>query len=65
MDGIHPEIRRLRKEGILLGEESKLKKLIQKKLVKGLSIPEIAEHLEEDEETVRKYIEEIGTGNEL
>ncbi len=54
-----------RKEGILLGEESKLKKLIQKKLVKGLSIPEIAEHLEEDEETVRKYIEEIGTGNEL
>ena len=48
-----------RKEGMLLGEEAKLKAQIQKKLAKGLSIPEIAEHLEEEEETIRRYVEKI------
>ena len=48
-----------RKEGILLGKEEQMRMLIEKKLAKGLSIAQIAEHLEEDEETIRKYVEKL------
>ena len=42
------------------GEEKKLKEQIQKKLARGKTIPEIAEALEEDEDTIRKLMEEMG-----
>jgi predicted transposase/invertase (TIGR01784 family) len=42
-----------RDEGMLEGEEYKLVKLVCRKLLKGKSIPEIAEDLEEDEEVIR------------
>ena len=48
-----------RKEGILLGKEEQMRMLIEKKLAKGLSISQIAEHLEEEEETIRKYVEKL------
>ena len=48
-----------RKEGILLGKEEQMRMLIEKKLAKGLSIAQIAEHLEEEEETIRKYVEKL------
>ena len=48
------------KAGEHKGEEKKLKELIQKKLAKGKTIPEITEALEEDEGTIRKLIEEMG-----
>ena len=41
------------------GEEKKLKELIQKKLAKGKTIPEIAEILEEDEDTIRRLAEDL------
>ena len=44
------------------GEEKKLKELIQKKLAKGKTIPEIAEALEEDEDVIRRLIDEIHQG---
>jgi len=49
-----------REAGEHKGEEKKLKEQIQKKLAKGKTIPEIAEALEEDEDTIRKLIEEMG-----
>ena len=42
------------------GEEKKLKEQIQKKLARGKTIPEIAEALEENEDTIRKLMEEMG-----
>ena len=42
------------------GQMDKLQEQIQKKLAKGKTIPEIAEALEEDEDTIRKLIEEMG-----
>ena len=48
-----------RVEGILLGKEENMMMLIEKKLAKGLSISQIAEHLEEEEETIRKYVEKL------
>ncbi len=34
--------------------------MIQKKLAKGKTIPEIAEALEEEEDVIRKLMEEMG-----
>ena len=47
------------KAGEYKGEEKKLKEQIQKKLARGKAIPEIAEALEEEEDTIRKLIEEM------
>lgn len=44
-------------EGRIAGEEGLLFSLIQKKLAKGKRIPEIAEELETDENTIRNVIE--------
>ena len=44
-------------EGRIAGEEGLLFSLIQKKLAKGKRIPEIAEELETDEDTIRNVIE--------
>ena len=44
------------------GEEKKLKELIRKKLAKGKTIPEIAEALEEDEDVIRRLIDEMDRG---
>ena len=41
------------------GRESLLKELIQKKLAKGYSIPDIAEALEEEETLISKLIQEM------
>ena len=45
-----------------MGKQELLKNLIQKKLQKGLSVPEIAQMLETEEETVRRLMEETGSG---
>ncbi len=42
------------------GQMDKLQELIRKKLAKGQTIPEIAEALEEDEDTIRRMVEEMG-----
>ena len=44
------------------GEEKKLKELIQKKLAKGKTIPEIAEALEEEVDVIRRLIDEMDRG---
>ena len=44
------------KAGEYKGEEKKLKELIWKKLAKGKTIPEIAEALEEEEDTIRRMV---------
>lgn len=49
-------------QGIVMGKQELLKNLIQKKLQKGLSVPEIAQMLETEEETVRRLMEETGSG---
>ena len=49
-------------QGIVMGKQELLKNLIQKKLQKGLSVPEIAQMLEMEEETVRRLMEETGSG---
>ena len=41
------------------GEENKLKELIQKKLAKGKSVSEIAEALEEEEDTIQRLVKEL------
>ena len=46
-------------QGIQQGLHQKLIELVGKKLEKGFSVPEIAEMLEESEETIEKVIEEI------
>lgn len=43
-------------QGIEKGKSSLLESLIQKKLAKGLSVPEIAQDLEQDEETIKSII---------
>ena len=48
-----------RLEGRLEGEMSKLANLIEKKLSKGKSVAEIAEILEETEETIRDVMEKF------
>lgn len=47
------------KEGLAEGEQRKLCQLIEKKLAKGKSIPEIADDLEEEEETIRKLVDKL------
>ena len=49
-------------QGIVMGKQELLKNQIQKKLQKGLSVPEIAQMLETEEETVRRLMEETGSG---
>ncbi|MBM6970787.1 hypothetical protein H6A17_06945 [Mordavella massiliensis] len=41
------------------GEENKLKNQIQKKLAKGKSVSEIAEALEEEEDTIQRLVKEL------
>lgn len=58
-----------RSEGLALGraegEQNKLRQQIEKKLARGKSVSEIAEALEEEEDTVRKMIQEIQNGREV
>ena len=42
------------------GEENKIMELIQKKLAKGKSVYEIAEALEEEEDTIQRLVKELG-----
>ena len=53
-------IRQEREEAWEAGQMDKLQELIQKKVAKGKTIPEIAEALEENEDTIRKLMEEMG-----
>ena len=57
-------IRQEREEAWEAGEKAgrtdHLRELIQKKLAKGKTIPEIAEALEEEEDTIRRLVEEMG-----
>ena len=57
-----------RSEGLAIGraegEQNKLRQQIEKKLARGKSVSEIAEALEEEEDTVRKMIQEIQNGRE-
>ncbi len=48
------------KVGVRKGEENKLKNQIQKKLAKGKSVSEIAEALEEEEDTIQRLVKELG-----
>ena len=48
-----------KQEGKQLGKDEKLTELVVKKVKKGLSVSEIADVLEEDEETIRKIIESL------
>ena len=47
-------------EGIKKGKQELLERLIQKKLVKGKSISEISEELEEEEDVIAQMIREMG-----
>ena len=51
-----------REAGEKTGQINKLQELIRKKLAKGKTIPEIAEALEEDEDVIRRLIDEIHQG---
>lgn len=46
-------------DGVIKGRSDHTKELISKKLAKGFDIPQIADMLEEDEDTIRKLIEEM------
>ena len=48
-----------REEGKQLGKDEKLRELVVKKVKKGLSVSEIADVLEEDEEAIGKIIESL------
>ena len=50
------------KAGREAGQMDKLQEQIQKKLAKGKTIPEIAEALEEDEDVIRRLIDEMDRG---
>ena len=50
------------KAGRETGQMDKLQEQIQKKLAKGKTIPEIAEALEEDEDVIRRLVDEIHQG---
>ena len=52
-------IRQEREEAWEAGQMDKLQELIQKKLAKGKTIPEIAEALEESEDVIRQLIAEL------
>ena len=64
---IETEAKKMYIRGIKIGEESgrnkgernKLKDLIKKKLAKGKGIPQIADEIEESEETVLELIKQI------
>lgn len=45
--------------GLLAGKQTKLRELVEKKLAKGKSIPEIAEALEESEDKIRELVQEL------
>ena len=51
-----------REAGEKTGQINKLQELIRKKLAKGKTIPEIAEALEEDEDVIRRLVDEIHQG---
>lgn len=46
-------------QGIEQGEDRKLMELVQKKMQKGCTIPEIAEMLEESEEAIEKVVNRL------
>lgn len=46
-------------QGLNQGSNNKLKDLIQKKLAKGKSLPQIAEECEESEDTIQALIKEM------
>lgn len=48
-----------REEGKQLGKDEKLREQVEKKVKKGFSAPEIADMLEEDEETIKKLMETL------
>ena len=48
-----------KQEGKQLGKDEKLTELVVKKVKKGLSVSEIADVLEEDEEIIGKIIESL------
>ena len=52
-------IRQEREEAWEAGQMDKLQEQIQKKLAKGKTIPEIAEALEEEEDTIRQLMKRI------
>ena len=56
---IRQEREEAREEGERVGWEKGRLELIRKKLAKGKSIPEIAEALEEEEETIRELIAQM------
>ena len=56
---IRQEREEAREEGERVGWEKGRLELIRKKLAKGKSIPEIAEALEEEEETIRELITQM------
>ena len=53
-------MRQEREAGIKKGKQELLERLIQKKLVKGKSISEISEELEEEEDVIAEMIREMG-----
>ncbi|MFR2579917.1 MAG: hypothetical protein ACLTAG_09850, partial [Mediterraneibacter gnavus] len=53
-------MRQEREAGIKKGKQELLERLIQKKLVKGKSISEISEELEEEEDVIAQMIREMG-----
>ena len=46
-------------KGLQQGLQQKLTELVEKKLKKGLSVTEIADMLEESEETIREIVEKL------
>ena len=57
--GLKALIEEKREEGVGLGENKKLKELVQKKVKKGYSANEIADMLEEHVDVISKIIKEI------
>ena len=57
-EGVQEGIKEGMKEGILRGEETQLRRMIEKKLSKGKNISQIAEELEEEEDRVREIIKD-------
>ena len=53
---------RIMERGRKFGEEQMLRKLVQKKLAKGMNIADIAEALEETEERIREIAAEVTGG---
>ena len=50
---------RIMERGRKFGEEQMLRKLVQKKLAKGMNIADIAEALEETEARIREIVAEV------